>query len=237
MAGLIFQPDEHWSIYASYASSFSAPSPGAVDINNNPINTPEKASQIESGVKASLMRHRLDVTLSVFDIKKKNVIESLGSGFSRLAGGERSTGGEIEVDATPLPNWKIIAGYSYIKARVSEDIDPTLIGVRLSNAPVHTASLFTSYDFDAGALSGVGLSFGVNYASMRYGTQPTTGSRLVLPGYTVVDAGIHYNAERYSVTLQAKNLFDKRYYESASNNLRISPGAPRSVSLTLKVRL
>jgi iron complex outermembrane receptor protein len=234
MVGVIFQPDRRWSFYASYATSFSPPSPGAEDASGNPINSPETGAQIEGGVKANLLDNNLNATFSVFSIEKKNVIQSAGGGVSVLSGAEKSNGAEVEIDAEPLPNWKIIAGYAYVDAHVSDDLDAAIVGLRLRNAPVHTASVFTRYDIDGGPLDGLGFSLGVNYASKRYGNLPTTGTRLDLPGYTVVDAGIYYKKGDFSTSLQFKNLLDKTYYESATSNTRITPGAPASVVLSAK---
>ncbi len=35
-----------------------------------------------------------------------------------------------------------------------------------------------------------------------------------LPSYTLVNAGIHYNTDRFTVSLQGKNLTDERYFRS-----------------------
>jgi len=40
---------------------------------------------------------------------------------------------------------------------------------------------------------------------------------------------------RYRIALNAENLFDTGYYSTANGDNNISPGAPRSVQLSLRV--
>lgn len=234
MVGLIFQPDRQWSIYASYATSFNPPTPGSVDINGDVISEPELGSQVEGGVKAELADGKINVTASIFDIRKKNVIETIGVNVSALVGAERSRGGEFEIDAQVTPDFKLIGGYAFIKADVDDDINAALVGLRLANSPKHSASIFGRYDIPEGPLEGLGFSLGVNYKSARFGTVPAVGTRLVLPAYTVVDAGIYYQTGPLSFSFQLKNLLDKKYYESASSAVRINPGAPASAVFSVR---
>lgn len=236
MVGLIFQPNRQWSIYASYATSFNPPTPGAVDINGDVINQPELGSQIEGGIKAELANGKLNLTASVFDINKKNVIETIGVNVSALVGAERSRGGELEIDAQVTPDFKLIGGYAYIDADVHDDANAALLGLRLANSPKHSASIFGRYDIPAGPLEGLGFSLGVNYKSARFGTIPALGNRLVLPAYTVVDVGIYYETGPMSYSLQFKNVLDEKYYESASSAVRINPGAPASAVLSVRAK-
>lgn len=237
MAGLIYQPNQRWSIYTSYATSFNPPSPGAVDINGNAINEAETGKQIEAGVKYSAVGGRLNATGSVFKIDKKNVTESLGNNVFALIGAEESKGVEVEVDAQLMRNWSVIAGYSYIEATISSDADPANVGQRLTNVPLHTASVFTRYNLPEGPLEGLGFTLGVSYTGHRFGTLPDgTNPRLELPSYIVADFGVFYDMEHVSLSLLANNIFDEHYFQSASNEFRIQPGAPRSLILSARTR-
>lgn len=237
MFGLIFQPDRSWSIYASYATSFTPPSPGAIDIDGNTINKPETGKQIEAGVKFTTLGGRVNATGAVFKIDKKDVTESLGNNVFALIGAERSKGAEFEVDAQLMENWSLIAGYSYIEATVSDDVEPLNVGQLLTNVPKHTASLFTRYNLPEGALEGLGFSLGVSYTGKRFGTLPDgLSQRLELPSYVVADFGAYYEMDHLSLSLLANNIFDEDYLQSASNEFRIQPGAPRSLILSAKYR-
>jgi len=60
---------------------------------------------------------------------------------------------------------------------------------------------------------------------------------LILPAYTVVDLAFYYVWDRYALNLKMGNLFDKTYYESAgqTGTVQVAPGAPRSVTLSVRV--
>jgi outer membrane receptor for monomeric catechols len=42
--------------------------------------------------------------------------------------------------------WSIIANYSYVDSRITNDADPTRIGKRFRNVPYNTANLWTRYN-------------------------------------------------------------------------------------------
>ena len=97
-----------------------------------------------------------------------------------------------------------------------------------------------------GPLKGLGFGLGLVYASDRTGSLPgpvalaagaTAISSLKMPGYFRVDGGLYYVAPRYEITLRGVNLLDELYYESALNNVQIQPGAPRSATLSLRLKL
>jgi iron complex outermembrane receptor protein len=57
-----------------------------------------------------------------------------------------------------------------------------------------------------------------------------------LPSYTLLNAGIHYETERFTVGLQGKNLTDERYFRSNFPDLFgdsvVLPEMPRSYILS-----
>jgi iron complex outermembrane receptor protein len=237
MVGLIFQPNQNWSIYTSYATSFNPPRAGAVDVNGDTINDPELGKQIEAGVKYSILGGRINATGSIFRIEKRNVTESLGNNVFALIGAEESKGVEFEFDAQVMPTWNVIASYSYIKATVTSDVDLLNVGQLLTNVPLHTASVFSRYNIPAGPLAGLGFSLGVSYTGQRFGTLPKGLSpRLELPGYVVADVGVFYEMEHVTLSLLANNLLDEHYFQSASSEFRVQPGTPRSLILSARTR-
>lgn len=265
VAGLLFEPMHNLSFYTSYSTSYVPASPTAQDnFGNNPF-SPTFASSIEGGVKADLLHHRFDITAAYFDIKKKNVLntfrclteaELIASGVtvppgatvasgtcSNQLGRERSRGFEIELNATPLPNWQITAGYAHTIARVTSSNVPVEVGSRLPNSPDNAFNLWTRYDITQGALENLGFGLGVSYIGERAGLTPTRigdprpdGGTLPLKAYTTVDAGIYYKINpNLDLTLKLTNVFDKRYIESAgfSGDIQLVPGTPRLLTIAL----
>jgi len=249
-AGILYQPDQRWTLYYSYASSFVAASPTAQDAaGNNPFK-PTKAKQNEIGAKASLLDGKVVTTLAYFDIQKTDVLAAatcdtgVGGTCSQQVGGEESKGFEWEVDAHPADNWQVLFGFAHINATVSDSNSlggSPLVGSRLTNAPLNTAHIWSRYDFSEGALNGLGFGIGLVYASDTIGSIATNSNArvLVLPSYFVTDVALYYKfLERYTVTFKIGNLFDKKYYEgvnSTTNENGIVPGSPRYYQVALHV--
>jgi iron complex outermembrane receptor protein len=240
-AGVVFEPNEHWSIYASYSTSFVPVPASNIDVNGRYSFSPTTADSIEAGVKADLMEHRLTFTTAVFDIKKKNVINTFACPLgvcSQQLGAEESKGVEAEVNYQPLPNWQIAAGYSYLDAKVTETNIANQLGALLTNVPKNNAHLWTRYDIEGGPLDGLGVGVGAAYSSERAGLLPTATSKatMPLPGYATMDLALYYRFRIWDLTLKITNVTNKTYYESAgfTGDINLLPGEPRSATLTIR---
>ncbi|MGH8121627.1 MAG: TonB-dependent siderophore receptor [Rudaea sp.] len=249
-AGILYQPNQHWSFYYSYATSFVAASPTVQDVyGNNPFK-PTKAKQNEVGVKADMFDGRVNTTFAVFDIQKTNVIEAatcntgVGGTCSQQVGGEESKGEEWEIDAHPLDGWQVLFGLAHTNATISQtnsNKTSPLLGARLTNAPLNSAHVWSRYDFSDGALRGLGIGVGEYYVSQHTGSLPSLSDARVLrlPGYMVTDLAFYYQLMgKYTFTLKFGNLFNKTYFEgvnSTTNENGVVPGAPRNVQLSVRV--
>ncbi len=250
MLGLVYQPDARWSLYASYANSYDPQNVTAVDAQGNNNFDPERGRQFETGVKAVLWNGRAEATAAGFFIKKKNVLLSVGPGISEQIGANRSRGVELDVRLKPLDNWQMIFGYAYTDARVTDDVNPIVVGAPLINTPKNAANGWMRYDVKSGGAKGLGFGLGLIYRGVRPGTlpaqvignsTPTPGAplaqrALLLPGYFRTDAGIYFTKSRYEATLRMNNVFDETYYENAFNVVSIIPGNPRELTLSTRVR-
>ncbi|MEM9087431.1 MAG: TonB-dependent siderophore receptor [Cyanobacteria bacterium P01_F01_bin.53] len=233
--GLVFRPIEDFSIYASYAESFTPVSGQNID---GEIFVPESGRQYEVGLKASLFDDRLLATLAYYDLTRTNVStqDPANPGFQVQVGEQASAGFEFDLVGEILPGWNVIASYAYTDARVTED---TVFeeGVQLVNAPRNAASLWTTYQFQRGALEGFGLGVGVYFVGDRNGSlsdlSSPSRSPFEIPGYTRTDATLFYEDEDFRAQLNFQNLFDVRYFEGARDQFRVIPGQPFTVTGTL----
>lgn len=249
-AGILYQPNEHWSLYYSYATSFVAASPTAQDVTGaNPFK-PTSANQNEVGVKADFLDGRISTTAALFDIQKTNTLavatcnKGVGGVCSQQVGGEESKGAEWEVDARLTENWQTLFGFAHTKAQISQSNSSAtspLVGAQLTNAPLNSAHVWSRYDFKEGALRNFGVGLGIYYVSSHTGSLPSISDHrvLTLPGYTVTDLAFYYLLmDKYTVTLKFGNLFDKTYYEgvnSTTNEIGVVPGAPRNIQLAVRI--
>ncbi|MBW4553082.1 MAG: TonB-dependent siderophore receptor [Aphanocapsa sp. GSE-SYN-MK-11-07L] len=226
--GIVYQPIEAISLYASYSTSFR-PVIG-LSANNSPFD-PERGRQFEVGIKGEFLNNKLSATLAAFEITKNNVLttDPDDSRFSIQVGEQRSRGIELDMIGEVLPGWNIIATYAYIDARVTEDNDiPS--GNRLDNSAQHTASLWTTYEVQEGNLKGFGGGLGFFFAGNRPGDSLNT---FELPSYFRTDATVFYKRDRWRLALNIKNLFNIEYYETAQNRNIVYPGAPFTVQGTI----
>lgn len=241
LGGAIFKLTDQVSLYASYTQSLkpnSTIAPIGVVIDSNVA--PEEGVSYETGVKFDLIK-RISGTLALYDLDKKNVqttkTNSAGIVELHTVGRARSRGVELDVTGRLTDNWALIGSYGYTDARVTASEDPTLLGRKLQNVALNTASLYLVYDFGTALPGQLRLGGGARYVGDRPGDST---NNFFLPSYVVADIFATYET-RYQNTpviyqFNVKNLFDTVYYPSAVNNLNVAIGDARRVSLSATVK-
>lgn len=230
--GLVYQPTDSTSIYASWTNSFNPQIFGRSQ--NDQAFKPETAEQFEVGIKQEFLNKRLSATLAYFDITKKNVLttDPTDENFQIQTGEQKSRGVELDIVGEILPGWKIIGTYAYTDANISQDNDSSLLNNRLVGVPYNSASLWTTYELQKGNLQGFGLGLGLVYAGEREASLP---NNLKIPSYLRTDASIFYKRDNWRAAINFKNLLDTKYYES--QGFFIVPAAPLTVLGTVSFDL
>ncbi len=229
--GLVYQPSDDHSIYASYSRSFLQSVGTTFD---NSLFRPERGTQYEIGIKSDWLDQRLSTTLAFYDITRSNVLttDPANPNFSVQTGEQRSTGVELIATGEILPGWNIVAGYAYTNARITED-NTFEVGNRLNNVPENAFSLWSTYEIQSGDLQGLGFGLGLFYVGERQGNLENT---FQVPGYTRTDAALFYNRNNFRIAINIENLFDIRYFEASESELRVFYGAPFTVRGTVSWR-
>ncbi len=231
--GIVYQPTNSTSLYASWTNSFNP-----IILSRSRLNEPfkpEEGEQYEVGVKQEFFDKRLSATLAFFDITKQNVLTNdpdpnFSDDYSVQTGEQKSRGVELDIAGEILPGWRVIVTYAYTDAYVSEDNNPDLVNDRLQGIPFNSASLWTTYEFLQGSLQGLGFGFGLVYAGEREATLPND---VKLPSYLRADASVFYRRNNLRLGLNFKNLFDTKYYNS--QGFFIVPAEPFTVLGTVAV--
>lgn len=228
--GIVYQPIEPVSLYASYSRSFTPVS--GTDVNNETFD-PERGTGFEIGVKTEIIKNKLFSTLALYDTTLTNVTteDPDNPNFEVQTGEQNSQGIELDVTGEILPGWNIFAGYAYTDAEVTED-NVIPVGNLLNNVPEHNFNLWTTYTLQRGNLSGLGFGAGVFYISERAGDLENS---FFVDGYTRVDAAIFYEKDKYRAALNFKNLFDAEFIEGTRNRREVVTGAPFTVQGTVSV--
>ncbi|MEA5621853.1 TonB-dependent siderophore receptor [Nostoc sp. UHCC 0251] len=218
--GIVYQPSQNISLYASYATSFK-PSFGTNRNGNDEPFEPETGRQFEVGVKADITRN-LSATLALYDLRKQNVTtddpNSSDPNDQIQTGEQTSRGIEFDIAGEITPGWKVIASYSYIDAFVSEDTNSDLVGRRRDNVPEHAASLWTTYEMQQGSLQGLGFGLGLFFVGDRFGDLDNS---YVLPSFVRTDASVFYKRNNWRAAVNVRNLFDNTYF-TGSDGSRLS---------------
>ncbi|MBW4644151.1 MAG: TonB-dependent siderophore receptor [Goleter apudmare HA4340-LM2] len=226
--GLVYQPNENLSLYASYSRSF-VPSLGQSATNTQ--FEPTRGTQYEIGAKADFLDGRLSTTLSAYDITRSNITtpDPDNPNFSIQVGEQRGRGIDLDIVGEISPGWNIIASYALLDATITRD-NRFEVGNRLNNIPNNAASLWTTYTVQSGDLRGLGFGAGAFFVGERTGD---LANSFMLPSYTRFDAAIYYNRDNFRAALNLRNLFDTQYFAGSQGRTSVIPGAPFEVRGTV----
>ncbi|MFL9808451.1 MAG: TonB-dependent siderophore receptor [Pseudomonas sp.] len=233
--GLIYDLTDELAVFANTSRSFK-PNRGADRLGNS--FDPEKGVAHEVGIKYDMADRDLSLTAAMFHIVKENVLtnDPLDSTRSVAAGEVRSRGFDINLAGNITPQWRVIGGYAYVDAEVTESTSASMpSGSRLGNVPRHSFNLLDTYEFAGGPLAGLGLGVGLKYVSDRQGQ--TSNNTFEMDGYGLVDLLAYYPlTENVRLNLNLNNVFDKHYEERAWNAWAY-PGEPRTLQAGISISL
>lgn len=239
-AGVVYDLDDTYSAYASYTSIYQ---PQTYKDANGSTLAPVEGASYEAGLKAAYFDGRLNASLAFFRIEQDNLAESIGTnpvtneGIYKAIDGAITKGVELELAGEAAEGWNLSAGYTYARTRDADE--QRIFGFPLATSkPEHVVRTFTTYRLP-GALDQVTIGGGISWQSAFYGKiySPTTGgdTRIKQGGYTLVDLMSRYQFnENLSFTVNANNVFDKRYLTGLGNFDTTYYGEPRNVMLTTK---
>ncbi|WP_454256447.1 TonB-dependent siderophore receptor [Pseudomonas sp. Marseille-Q8238] len=237
-AGLIYDIDQHWSWYASYADIFK-PQANYRDVGGTPLD-PAIGTNYETGIKGELFDKRLNLSMALFYVKQEDVLAEDKANAGKCASNDawgtcytnatiqRSKGVDIEASGEVLPGLQVMGGYTY---NMTSSSSATALTV---DTPKHIARVSTSYTLP-GNWSRLTLGAGVS-AQSGFGSKSLTGVEYGAAGRAIWDARVAWKIdEHWKVSLTGENLLDRNYYVSAPALDRGNIfGDPRSYMLTLR---
>lgn len=229
--GLVWTPLQNHSFYASWSKTFSPVGGGLIGItpgaagNSNDL-SPELTRQKEIGVKSDWLDDRLSTTLAIYDLELYNrrTTDPNDPTLTIMTGVQRSRGIELTATGNIVDHWYMRGGVGMQDAKIEKD-NNGLEGKRINNVAKHNASLFLTWKPEMGWYGETGLTL----VGQRYADNANT---TVLPGYGRWDALAGYRFKDWDVRAALNNITDREYYDSATSQYQIQPGAPRSVVMT-----
>ncbi|REC61667.1 TonB-dependent siderophore receptor [Chryseobacterium pennae] len=219
--GVVYQIlKDRLSVYGNYMNGFSYTPPV-----NQPLADysgdmkPQKANQWEVGFKGNLWKNRLNFTVGYYDILVDNMtkdMEVIRNGQSyRITiqdGEQRSKGIEVEIIANPIQGLNIMTGYTYNDSKAVKG-DYESDGRRPGSAgPASVFNSWISYTLQSGDLQGLGLGFGVNRVGHQLSENKTTTGKFTFPAYTLVNASVSLEKERYRIGFKMNNIGNVQYF-------------------------
>jgi len=234
-AGVIYDLNDTYSVYASYTNIFlpqtfyKTSSKGSL--------APQQGDNYEIGLKGEFFNGALNASIALFDIEQKNTPEQSGTDSSGAAvykaiAGTSTRGVETEISGEVAEGWNVFGGYTY---RESHDKD----GARVqANQPINLFKLGTSYRLP-GNLDRLTIGANVTWQSEIYASSQINYEgpyyKAKQDPYGVVGLLASYQVDEHlSVGLNVNNLFDQKYYDGLGTFNSGSYGEPRNAMVNAK---
>jgi outer-membrane receptor for ferric coprogen and ferric-rhodotorulic acid len=234
--GFVYDLTQQVALYASYTETFN---PQTQKDKNNNILSPAIGSNAEIGLKAELIKKRLDLTAAIFETKQDNFAivdatqlpNSLPDGSTPYIAvdGTVSRGVEFDLNASITDDWTASLGYSNVNTRRNA------ADLTYANVPEHLVRFSTRYRLP-GDWRRLSIGAGVNWQGVQTGsvtTHPTTNPVQVRQdSFALINLFATYRfTDHLTATLSVRNVTDKTYWATLDYP---NYGEPRSAQLTVR---
>ncbi|WNW11878.1 TonB-dependent siderophore receptor [Pseudomonas sp. DTU_2021_1001937_2_SI_NGA_ILE_001] len=245
-AGALYDLDEHHTIFASYTDIFQ---PQTYRDTSNSLLEPVEGENYEIGIKGEYFGGALNTSFSVFEVMQRNRGTQVDDQTTcasyptttcyEAAGKVRTQGIDMEISGALTPNWQLSAGYTFSQARYRTAQGNFQRGDNFdTDLPSHQFKLATMYKLP-GELERwrVGGSFYSQSSIYNKGTTAGVQYQIDQPSYYVVDLMAGFQAtKQLDLRFALNNVFDKKYYQTISQNTSSWPtafyGDPRNFQVT-----
>jgi outer membrane receptor for ferric coprogen and ferric-rhodotorulic acid len=219
-AGLVYDLNEQYSVYASYTEIFDPQT--KQDASGNRL-APVEGVNYEAGIKAELLDDKVNLSLAVFRTEQDNVASVAGMNggtlFYKGAEGITSEGYEVEVSGELLQGLQATAGYTFVDIQDAEDKHA------ITYSPKHMLRASTTYRIPGLEQLKVG-------ASMSWQDDVYNGIA-EQDAYALVNLMASYDIDpNWSVSANLNNVTDEKYLSSLYWT-QAYYGAPRNASMTV----
>lgn len=229
--GVVFKLMPNISLYGNYVEALQqGPSAPINAVNYGQAFPPTVSRQVEAGLKADW--GGWTTTLSAFRINQAYGVTDPRTALFSVNGEQRNQGVELNVFGEPISGFRVLGGVALIDGRITGGV--TSQGNRPVGVPEYQANV--GAEWDIAFLPGLTFSTRVIHTASQFVDAANTQS---IPAWTRVDVGARYVFRHDKVgpiTFRAniENLFDEKYYASASSGQvsGISRGAGRTVLLS-----
>jgi outer-membrane receptor for ferric coprogen and ferric-rhodotorulic acid len=238
-AGLVYDLNDTYSLYASYAEIFQPHDARTRKIDGGML-APLEGEQWEAGIKGEYLDGALTASFALFQVEEQNRATpdfNDPNGNASVAGGKaRSRGFETELNGHLTEDWTLNANYTYAhKVHRSEE------SLELYS-PEHILRVWTHYqlpgEWQRWSVQGGMNAVSKTFTKLNIPDFNINDAVLKQSGYTLFDAGFGYQiTPELSVDVLVTNLTDKKYYQRINTfqdgNIW---GDPRAATMTLRAK-
>jgi outer membrane receptor protein involved in Fe transport len=199
------------------ASGFAKFATGAQTLGVNEL------SQYEFGVIFKPLS-AINIDLALYDIGSSNEINEVTPGEFVNFGETSRTGFESSISWEVSDQFEVTAVYGYADSKIEENVNPALVGNRVTGVPDHTGTFSATWF----PIDDIRVSATARYIG-EYDIDAANTNKS--DDYTVLDLYAAYQINTQIPTkffIRIDNLTDK-VYATTINSLGASPGAPRTV--------
>lgn len=231
--GIVYSLKPNLSLYATYNKGFDPfEASTATQVFDEPFK-PITSQLLETGVKGNFFRNKLSASLALYQLTLYNVAVNANDisnpNLFIQQGEDRSRGIETEASGNILPNLSVFLAYAYNESKIIKSKVPSQVGTISENAPQNTTNSYIRYTFTKGILKGFGLSAGHSSVSVRNTLQPG----ITLPGYLILNTGMHYSYKHFKMAANLNNITNKIYWAGAYNSVYKWPGEPENFMVNI----
>ena len=235
--GVLYQPNDLTSYHLSYGTSFNTSadtySYSALSANTDP----EQSRNFEIGAKVDTADKRFTTRVAVFHSTKfneRNTDPDSAATAMLLSGKRHTVGFELDITGRLTPKWEVYGSYMWMPTANIDVAAPTAnagerAGERPSLTPVHTGTVWSTYQLTPQFRFGAGVNF-------RSAQAPNRNPGWLAAGYATVDLMGEYKFnERYTLKANLSNVSNKLYADALYSGHYV-PGSGRNMQLTLNVK-
>lgn len=222
-AAILYRFDNGVAPYLSYAESFRQEAVG-VDAEGNPFE-PTRGEQIELGVKYQPAGTEDLYTVALWDLEKSNLTQAdpANPGFQVQTGEAGSRGVELGMERQ----------FGDIRIDASATVQETenVEGFSIATIPDRFGSVWATWEPSSGTLDGLSAGLGVRHVGEKWDGADSQRT----PSYTLFDARLAWQWDRYEAALNVSNLEDERHV-TFCDTATCYFGVGRRVAVSLSAR-
>lgn len=220
--GIAYAIDPRQTVAFTVSEGFRAGF-ATVDFDGQPYDVaPEKLWAYEIAYRSKWFDDRLEINVNAFyydyedlqiDIDDPNPLSP--QTITANIGQAHAYGGEVELRARITQEFTAFASLGLLKTKFDSAVTATgdYTGNEFPEAPAVTFNMGGIYRHASGFFASADLAYTDSYYSV--GDIANTAAERV-SAFTIVNAALGYEAQKWSLTLYAKNIFDEQYLTGIS---------------------